>query len=235
MNELKNEEIKFNTICEEWLAFKKNKVKQSTYLNYKFIINKHLQSNFGDKTLEYFKSYDLNEYIDNLKQSLVNKTIRDIISVLKSILRYSERKYDMDFKLDLVSCPMIYPREIEVFNEKEKQKLEKYLLASENLKDLGILISLFSGLRIGEVCSLKWSNIDLESKLIYVNHTMQRIYISKNKTKVIVTEPKTKKSIRKIPISKTLYNKLKQIGSNHSKDDYILTRRYRKVYRTSCL
>ena len=112
MNELENEKIKFNTICKEWLAFKKIKVKQSTYLNYKFIINKHLQSIFGDKTLEYFKSYDLNEYIDNLKQSLVNKTIRDIISVLKSILRYTERKYDMDFKLDLVSCPMIYPREI---------------------------------------------------------------------------------------------------------------------------
>lgn len=225
MNELENEEIKFNNICEEWLAFKKNKVKQSTYLNYKFIINKHLQSNFGDKTLEYFKSYDLNEFIDNLKQSLVNKTIRDIISVLKSILRYSERKYDMDFKLDLVSCPMIYPREIEVFTEREKQKLEKYLLSSKNLKDIGVLISLFSGLRIGEVCSLKWSNIDLESKFIYVKHTMQRVYIGKSITEVIVTEPKTKKSIRKIPISKILYNKLKELSSNYSKAAYVLTRR----------
>lgn len=101
MNELENEKIKVNTICAEWLAFKKNIVKQSTYLNYKFIINKHLQSNFGDKTLEYFKSYDLNEFIDNLKQCLVNKTIQDIISVLKSILRYAERKYDMDFKLKI--------------------------------------------------------------------------------------------------------------------------------------
>lgn len=235
MSKLKKKEIKFNTICEEWLAFKKNKVKESTYLNYKFMINKHLKNDFGDSTLSYFKSYNLNEYIDNLKQSLVNKTIRDIISILKSILRYAERKYDMDFKLDLVSCPMVYPREIKVFNEKEKQKLEKYLLASKNLKDIGILISLFSGLRIGEICSLKWSNIDLESKLIYVNHTIQRIYISKNETKVIVTEPKTKKSIRKIPISKTLYNKLKQVSSNYSNDDYVLTRKCKKIHRTSCL
>lgn len=225
MNELKNEEIKFNDVCEEWLAFKKNKVKQSTYLNYKFIINKHLKSCFEDKILLYFKDYDLNEFIDNLKESLVNKTIRDIISVLKSILRYAERKYDMDFKLDLVSCPMIYQKEIEVFNEKEKQKLEKYLLASNDLKNVGVLISLFSGLRIGEVCALKWSNIDLESKLIYVNHTMQRVYIDKNKTKVIVTEPKTKKSIRKIPISKTLYDKLKKLSVDYSKDAYVLTRR----------
>lgn len=131
----------------------------------------------------------------------------------------------MDFKLDLVSCPMIYPREIEVFTEREKQKLEKYLLSSKNLKDIGVLISLFSGLRIGEVCSLKWSNIDLESKFIYVKHTMQRVYIGKSITEVIVTEPKTKKSIRKIPISKILYNKLKELSSNYSKAAYVLTRR----------
>lgn len=227
MNELKNEEIEFNTVCEEWLYFKKNKVKESSYLNYKFIIDKHLKNDFSNKQISYFKEYDLNKYIDKLKEKLANKTIRDIISVFKSILRYTERKYNMDFKLDLISCPTIYQKEIEVFSEKEKLKLEKYLLSSQELKNIGILISLYSGLRIGEICSLKWSNIDFDSKLIYVNHTMQRVYIEKDKTQVIITEPKTKKSIRKIPIAKTLYNKLKEISVNYSKDDYILTRKKR--------
>ncbi len=225
MNELKNEEIEFNTICREWLYFKKNKVKESTYLNYKFIINKHLKKDFRNKQINYFKEYDLNKYIDKLKKKLANKTIIDIISVFKSILRYTERKYNMDFKLDLISCPTIYQKEIEVFSDKEKSKLEKYLLENQELKNIGILISLYSGLRIGEICSLKWSNIDFDSKLIYVNHTMQRVYIEKNKTQVIITEPKTKKSMRKIPIAKTLYNKLKEISINYSKDDYILTRK----------
>lgn len=225
MNELKNEEIEFNTICREWLYFKKNKVKESTYLNYKFIINKHLKNDFRNKQINYFKEYDLNKYIDKLKKKLANKTIIDLISVFKSILRYTERKYNMDFKLDLISCPTIYQKEIEVFSDKEKSKLEKYLLENQELKNIGILISLYSGLRIGEICSLKWSNIDFDSKLIYVNHTMQRVYIEKNKTQVIITEPKTKKSIRKIPIAKTLYNKLKEISINYSKDDYILTRK----------
>lgn len=227
MNELRNEEIEFNTVCEEWLYFKKNKVKESSYLNYKFIIDKHLKNDFSNKQISYFKEYDLNKYIDKLKEQLANKTIRDIISVFKSILRYTERKYNMDFKLDLISCPTIYQKEIEVFSDKEKLKLEKYLLASQELKNIGILISLYSGLRIGEICSLKWSNIDFDSKLIYVNHTMQRVYIEKNKTQVIITEPKTKKSVRKIPIAKTLYNKLKEISVNYSKDDYILTRKKR--------
>lgn len=169
MNELKNEDIEFNTVCEEWLYFKKNKVKESSYLNYKFIIDKHLKNDFSNKQISYFKEYDLNKYIDKLKEKL----------------------------------------------------------ASQELKNIGILISLYSGLRIGEICSLKWSNIDFESKLIYVNHTMQRVYIEKDKTQVIITEPKTKKSIRKIPIAKTLYNKLKEISVNYSKDDYILTRKKR--------
>ncbi len=227
MNELKNEEIEFNTICEEWLSFKKNKVKESSYLNYKFIIDKYFKNDFNSKQIKYFREYDLNKYIDKLKEKLANKTIKDIISVFKSILRYAERKYNMDFKLDLISCPIIYQKEIEVFSENEKMKLEKYLLANQELKNIGILISLYSGLRIGEICSLKWSNIDFESKLIYVNHTMQRVYIEKKKTQVIITEPKTKKSIRKIPIAKILYNKLKEISTNYSKDDYILTRKKR--------
>ena len=54
---------------------------------------------------------------------------------------------------------------------------------------------------------------------------MQRVYIGKSITEVIVTEPKTKKSIRKIPISKILYNKLKELSSNYSKAAYVLTRR----------
>lgn len=112
MNELKNEKIEFNTVCEEWLYFKKNKVKESTFLNYKFIIDKHLKNNFGNKEINHFKRYDLNKYIDKLKEKLANKTIRDIISVFKSILRYAERKYSMDFKLDLISCPTIYQKEI---------------------------------------------------------------------------------------------------------------------------
>ncbi len=111
---------------------------------------KQLQILYGDKDNNFNKEYDLNKYIDKLKEKLANKTIINIISVFKSILRYAERKYNIDFKLDLISCPTIYQKEIEVFSNKEKSKLEKYLLANQELKNIGILISLYSGLRIGE-------------------------------------------------------------------------------------
>lgn len=227
MQELNVEKITFNEVVDDWLSFKKNMVKESTFLNYTFIINKRLRPELGEKTLEDFQNYNINAYINSLKDSLVNKTIRDILAVLKSILRYAERKYDKDFKLDLISAPLSSQREIEVFDEKEKSKLEKYLLKTQEIKYLGVLISLYAGLRIGEVCALKWSDIDFDEKLIHVSHTLQRVYVGNHNTKVIFTLPKTKKSIRRIPISRVLFDKLKEFSKGYQKNTFILSRKRR--------
>lgn len=89
---------------------------------------------------------------------------------------------------------------------------------------MGILISLYSGLRIGEVCGLKWEDIDFDNKLIIIRRTVQRVYLGKGRTKVIITAPKTRKSLRKIPISKVLLKKLIPISKNFQPKAYILTR-----------
>ena len=73
---------------------------------------------------------------------------------------------------------------------------------------MGVLISLYSELRIGEVCGLKWEGIDFENKLIEIKRTVQRVCFGRKKTKVIVTVPKTRKKKKKIPISKVLLKKL---------------------------
>lgn len=104
-----------------------------------------------------------------------------------------------------------------------RKKIEDYCIKSEDLRDLGILLSLYAGLRIGEVCALKWENIDFENKLIDVTHTLQRVYVGKRDTKVIYTTPKTPKSIRKIPLSKLLYNRLKEVSKKYSKEAFVLT------------
>ncbi len=217
-------EISFNQIFEEWLLFKKPKIKESTFLNYKFLVEKYLKETFKNSNLEFFREYDLNKYIEKLRGELAHKTVRDIISVLKAILRYAERKYDCDFKLDLVSLPTVHRNEIEVFKDKEKNKIERKCINSDSIKEVGILISLYTGLRIGEICALKWEDINFEDKLIYVTHTIQRVYqADNNNTKVIFTTPKTQNSIRKIPLAKTLYEKLKPMSKKYSKKAFILT------------
>lgn len=215
--------IKFNQLTEDWLQFKKTKIKESTYLNYKFIIDSKFLQEVGDKTLDELLDYNFNQFVNNLMKNLSSKTVKDIICVLKGILKYAELKYDINFRLSLISSPSVYKKEIEIFDEKDRKKLENHCIKSDDIKDLGFLISLYTGLRIGEVCALKWKNVDLENKYIKVTNTMQRVYVGKGNTKVVYTTPKTQKSIRKIPLSKVLYDKLKVVSKNYSKEAFILT------------
>ena len=120
--------------------------------------------------------------------------------------------------------------EVEVFSDKDRKKMEKYCIQSKEIRDLGVLISLYTGLRIGEVCALKWSDIDFEKKYIKVNHTLQRVYVNKRETKVLYDRPKTKKSIRKIPMAKVLYEKLKEISKNYDNEAFVLTGSTKRYY-----
>ena len=215
--------VRFRRLTDNWLLYKKHKIKESTYLNYNYIINTYLNKKFAKKRLSYFLDYDMNEFIDSLKKNLSNKTVRDIVLVLKSILKFAERKYNTNFKLDLITMPSSEKTELQVFNEKEIKKLEKICIKSEDIRDIGILTAIYTGMRIGEICALKWEHIDLNKKLINVKQTLQRVYVEKKKTKVIITPPKTKTSERKIPIPQILYDELKRQSVNYSKQAYVTT------------
>lgn len=215
--------VRFRRLTDNWLLYKKHKIKESTYLNYNYIINTYLNKKFGKKRLSYFLDYDMNEFIDSLEKNLSNKTVRDIVLVLKSILKFAERKYNTNFKLDLITMPTSEKNELQVFNEKEIKKLEKVCIKSDDIRNIGILIAIYTGMRIGEICALKWEHIDLNKKLINVKQTLQRVYVEKKKTKVIITPPKTKTSERKIPIPQILYDELKRQSVNYSKQAYVTT------------
>lgn len=123
-----------------------------------------------------------------------------------------------------MSLPKINKKEIQILSNKEKQKLEKYCIEQNSLKSLGILICLNTGLRVGEVCALRWENIDFETRRIHVEKTIERIYSKEeNKTIVIIDTPKSMTSIRTIPINSKLYNILKQMRGKCKKTDFVLT------------
>ena len=67
------------------------------------------------------------------------------------------------------------------------------------------------GLRIGEVCGLKWSDIDTKSKILTVQRTVSRIYLGKNNTRVEISTPKTRSSARQLPIPEKLFPMLRQL------------------------
>ena len=94
-----------------------------------------------------------------------------------------------------------------------------------NFRNVGIIVCLYTGVRIGEICALTWNDIDLKNEIIYINKTIQRIYVDKKNTYISIDAPKSKKSNRKIPISKKLLEILKEIKREHSYTgkEYFLT------------
>ena len=212
----------FRVVTEEWLKYKKNTVKKSTYYNYSYSVAKYLYPSFAGKNITKIKNY--NNFIEELSDTLSPKTVRDIVTKLKEIINFYEEEHNTKINVKKMSLPKINKKEIQILSNKEKQKLEKYCIEQNSLKSLGILICLNTGLRVGEVCALRWENIDFESKKIHIEKTIERIYSKEeNKTIVIIDTPKSITSVRTIPINSKLYNILKQIRGKSKKTDFVLT------------
>ena len=225
--------IDFNVMANEWLQFKKNQVKESTYLNYSYIVKKRLMPKLNEVTIDELTMYNYNELITELMKKLSSKTVRDITIVLKGILKFSEIKYEKNFKIGLIATPTIYKKEAEIFKESEFKKLESYCSKNVNSKKMGILICIYTGMRIGEICALKWKDVNLSKRYINVTHTIQRVYKGKNNTEVIYTTPKTQKSLRRIPISQTLYKYLKERIKDDN-ENFVLTEDNKRYMEPMC-
>ena len=216
--------IEFEKIVEKWLEYKKTEIKKSSYSNYEYVINKYLKPRLQGKNLNELVKYDFNELVNDLNLELSPKTVRDIICILKAILQYSEDEYGCKFKINKIKTPKQNLEKMVILNKLEKNKIERYCTKIKDLKELGILICLNTGLRIGEICALKWKNIDIEKRMIYVKATLERIYDEDLKTtKIIIDKPKTKTSVREIPISNKLYEVLKPLKKIYKDEDFFLT------------
>lgn len=216
--------IYFESITEEWLAARQITSKKSTYYRYKYILNEYLFPAFKNAQIDDLYKFDYNSYVVELSENLIASTTRNIITILKSILRYINLKYDTHIHYELIAMPRQEVEEVKVLSTKEKNKLEKYCKEDNSLRAIGIIMCLNTGLRIGEICALKWEDIDLSKKVIKVRRTLQRVYDNTKKASYIIQDnPKSKRSYREIPISSKLFNILKPMKKEYTNDSYFLT------------
>lgn len=223
-----NKTICFEELSAEWLEVKKHTIKQSTYYKYAYCIDKYLKKEFANFKKKDLERYDYINITNKLTKELSPKSVKEILNILKSILKYSNQKYDTNIKVDLIVSPKVHVKEISVFTNKEVNRLEKYCLKKNSLRSLGILICLNTGLRIGEICALKWKNIDLEKRVIHIKKTLQRVYTLEKKTEVIIDRSKTESSIRDIPMSDKIYNILKKEYNKQNPENFFLTGKDKK-------
>lgn len=216
-----------------WLKYKSQYVKPSSYATYLSIVNGHILPYFGNL-------YCVDEQIAQdfvslkIQQGINIKTIKDIMTILKMILEYGVRQNFLPFTNLKVKYPPINSKEqIQVLNKNDYKRIIEYLTENFTFKNLGIYICLTTGLRIGEVCGLKWQDIDIEQRLLMVNRTIQRIAIYENEnkpqTKVISTLPKTINSHRQIPISYSLLKILKPFKKIANGEFFILSNNAKPV------
>lgn len=223
----------FKTLVNEWLTVKKTMVTASTHANFILIAENHLIPYFGKQKIGSITESDIQKYILYLYDEgrldknggLTIKTIRDVILVLKLALEYAYKQS----VIPLLNWDLIdYPKDNTVhrvisLSKEDEQNLIQCIYLDLNRKSAGILICLMTGLRIGELCGLKMSDISLVEKTISVNRTVQRIYDKRKQTSHIhIGLPKTKSSVRTIPYPSLLGKILEKYYSDNP-DVYFLT------------
>ena len=196
----------------QWLELNKIRLKLSTYAKYHNTINNYLLpffneikiKNLDNKTIELFTTKLLEE--GKIGNPLSPKTVKDILILLKEIIKYIEIDCNINLNIQII-YPKILKKENHVLTKEQFINLNQVLL--DNIDDckFGVLIAMATGIRIGELCALKWKNISLSDSYIFIEKTMQRIKnLNSESPKTIIIEesPKSSTSNRKIPIPENL-------------------------------
>lgn len=209
-------------LFSEWLSAVKLKVKSSTFANYQMKASKHILPEFGDMQYDSLTVKALHNFIDfKLQSGLSPKYVSDIIIVFKCMAKYAASVYQFRNVLANVMLPKAIKNEKVLLTPIQQQKLCNHLLSNLNKSSLCILLTFYTGLRIGEICGLMWEDIDFDKSIITVKRTVQRICTGSSGTRLIVDTPKSRTSKRSIPIPIFLLKILRDFRSNNN--HYILS------------
>lgn len=203
----------FGAVYEEWFQSISYRVKESTAANYTLKADKHLLPKFSDTAIADITQNSIYQFIREKQDSgLSNRYITDILILMKSVFKYAVRVFKINNPMDGLIMPKKQKMEIRLLTLDEEQKLMQLIAHNQNLTTMGIALAKLTGLRIGELCALRWQDIDLKKRVLTVRKTLQRIQ-KKNggkKTKLVLTEPKSETSKRTIPIPECLISLLEK-------------------------
>ena len=177
----------------------KQKLKESTVSRYRYMVRRYIQPQLGAAPLYTLTEKRVAAFYQRLQgQGLSPKSARDAGVLLRAILRTATKRGCFCTGIN-AELPVCKKRQVEIFTEPEIVRLAHHIVDEPDLTGLGILLALNSGLRLGELCALRWSDIDLHAGFLRVEREVQRLY-EKGCTKLIVQPPKSESSLRRIPL-----------------------------------
>lgn len=211
LNPSQKSSVSIEDLISIWLVYIKKKVKSSTYAQYVSVVNSHILPYFRNVYLSEITNECLDNFVHELthfgrkdgKGGLAPKTVGDILVIMKNILHYAQKRGENVRVEDWESGIKKEKHRPRVLSIYEQQKFMKYLRNNLDIDRLGVILCLYTGLRIGELCALKWEDILIEEQTIYISKTLQRIRTfseGSTKTHIVVSTPKSQSSIREIPL-----------------------------------
>lgn len=216
----------FNYLIDKWLDNKKKKIKISSYSRYLQLINTHIRGDIGKVKVNKLTAEVINDFLNkkldkgrlDKRGGLSKNTVYDIALIIKQVLK------ENDILLNVMSVSKTIGRGKSMYSN-DKKKLEDYLGSIKEYDAIGIMLSLLLGLRESEICGLKWKDIDLENKVIYIKRIISRVksFDNKTKTKLVISTPKTEKSIRTLPIPDKIIDILYSLKKGMKQEYYVLT------------
>lgn len=206
-------------LAEEYLYVSKNRIKLSTLQRYEGFLKNHIDRSFGKQPVIYVTSISIQEFATKeLNLGLAPQTINSILVFLHACFKYGHRQYNLPTPEILYLT--VDKKEMRVLSAEEQKRLVNYLNKDLDIYKFGVLLALYTGLRIGELCALKWE--DIKDGRINVRRTVQRLQNTNGKgTKLYVSTPKTSTSIREIPIPSFL-KELIEIYQSNSQQEFVL-------------
>lgn len=200
-----------------WLKEREPYWKQTTYSTYRNMVNKYILPKLGKVHINCMDERKMEMFLTEIRKEkrLSAGYLRNICAIIIRAMKYMKKRYHYEIRIPDHILPLDRHRERMLPGETELAVLETHLLQQAKEGDstcLGILIALYTGLRIGETCALTWEDINLKEGIIYIRKNLQRVKTQdgqKNNTEILLQTPKTSTSQRMIPIPPVLLNLLK--------------------------
>lgn len=222
----------FRDAVSLWQKTNINRFKGATEMKYDNLIDKHILPVLGSYKLIEINAFLLADFMNNKLQNgridrkggLSPSYVRTIMLIVFEIIDFAVGEDMCPPIKTKIRKPTIQKNEPDVLDVSSQARLEKHLILKPEETNIGILISLNTGLRIGEICALKWTDIDFKRAILHVRSTVTRVKSTDGSkhTKLIIDRPKTKSSVRDIPISGTLMQILILLYENR-KSEYVIS------------
>lgn len=212
-----NVSVNFSYAARHWLNHTQQQNKGATLYKYKYLMERHILPQWGNHPIDQITAAHINQFAheklrgQEKERPLSKSYVRSMMLIINGVMKYAAEEGWCPPIQNKIYKPSPDRKAVPILGKAQQARLEDYVTSHPSAAGLGVLIALQTGLRIGEICALTWSDIDFDNELLYVRSTISRVSnpSCENRTMLITDLPKTNASVRTIPCTSILSQRLR--------------------------